>query len=124
MKTVESRPTLSESGLRTFESIADRWSLSVAERQRVLGLARSTYSRLRSKPAAAALDANALERISHVLGIYKALHVLFPDDEQADTWLDRPSDAFGGRPARERLTSGLVSDLAYVRHHLDVARGW
>jgi uncharacterized protein (DUF2384 family) len=124
VKTLTSKPSLSESGLRAFEAVADRWQLTVAERQRLLGLARSTYGRLRARPAQAALDATTLERISHVLGIYKALHVLFIDEKQADSWIDRPSVAFGDRPARERLTSGLLSDLIFIRHHLDVARGW
>ncbi len=116
-------PRLDESGLRTFEAIADRWHLSRAEREAMLGLPRSTYARLRAHPERAKLDRNTLERLSHVFGIYKALHVLFSDDERADTWIDRPSSAFGGRTARERLSSGLVADLAGVRRHLDVARG-
>lgn len=119
----EAGPSLSESGLRSFEAIADRWRLSPRERERILGLPRSTYARMRAKPERAQLDHNAIERLSHVLGIYKALHILFPDDERADTWIDRPSRDFGDAPARERLTSGLVADLAYLRHYLDVARG-
>jgi uncharacterized protein (DUF2384 family) len=124
MPVTTPKPTISASGLRTFENIADRWRLSVAERQRILGLPRSTYARFRARPDSASLDANALERLSHVFGIYKALHVLFNDPDRADTWIDRPSATFGGRPARERLTTGLVADLALVRRHLDVARGW
>jgi uncharacterized protein (DUF2384 family) len=116
-------PSVAESGLRTFEQIADRWRLTVREREQMLGLPRSTYARLRSNAARATLDRNAVERLSHIFGIYKALHVLFPDDAQADTWLDRPSLDFAGQPARVRFTSGLVADLAFVRHYLDVARG-
>jgi uncharacterized protein (DUF2384 family) len=115
--------TLGESGIRTFERIADRWKLTRSERESVLGMPRSTYARLRAKPEGANLDRSTVERLSLVFGIYKALHVLFSDDQRADTWIDRPSAAFGGRPARERLTSGLVTDLAKVRHYLDVARG-
>ena len=110
--------------MRAFEAVAGLWNLSGAERQRILGLPRSTYARWRAKPESAAFDANTLERVSHILGIYKALHILFTDDTRADTWIDRPSRTFGDRPARERLTTGLVADLALVRHHLDVARGW
>jgi len=116
-------PSIAESGLRSFEIIADRWHLSPRERESVLGMPRSTYARARANPQRAHLDQNALERLSHVLGIYKALHILFSDADRADTWIDRPSSDFGGRPARERLTSGLVADLAFVRHYLDVARG-
>lgn len=122
MPTVNA-PSISASGLRAFESIADRWKLSVAERSAILGLSPSTYRRVRSR-SEASLDRNALERISHVLGIYKALHVLFSDDQRADTWIDRNSIDFGDRPARERLTTGLVTDLVHVRRYLDAARGW
>jgi len=85
---------------------------------------RSTYNRVRARPDGATLDADKLERISHVLGIYKALHVLFHEDERADTWIDRPSFAFAGQPARALITSGRFTDLVRVRQHLDVARGW
>jgi uncharacterized protein (DUF2384 family) len=115
--------SLGASGIRMFEQIADRWKLTRAERESVLGIPRSTYARLRGKPEAATLDRSTLERLSLIFGIYKALHVLFSDDERADTWIDRPSAAFGDRPARERITSGLISDLVAVRHYLDVARG-
>ena len=115
--------TLGESGIRTFERIADRWKLTRTERESMLGIPRSTYARIRKRPERANLDRGTLERLSLVFGIYKALHVLFSDDERADTWIDRPSAAFGDRPARERMTSGLVTDLAKVRHYLDASRG-
>ena len=123
MSTVK-KSSLSASGLRAFESIADRWKLSISERSAVLGLSASTYRRARARDESATLDRNALERVSHILGIYKALHVLFSDDERADGWIDRASSDFGGRPARERITTGLVADLVHVRRYLDAARGW
>ena len=122
-RTRQSGPSIAESGFRTFENIADRWRLTTKEREAILGISRSTYARQRADPAKARLDSNAIERLSHVLGIYKALHILFADADRADTWIDRPSVDFAGEPARKRLTSGLVADLAFVRHYLDVARG-
>jgi uncharacterized protein (DUF2384 family) len=116
-------PSPAESGLRSFEAIADCWHLSSRERESILGMPRSTYARARANPTRAHLDGNVMERLSHVFGIYKALHILFADTDRADTWIDRPSSDFSGRPARERLTSGLVADLAYLRRYLDVARG-
>jgi uncharacterized protein (DUF2384 family) len=110
--------------VRTFESIADRWGLSGRERERVLGLSHATYYRARSSPATARLDGATLERISHVLGIYKALHELFPDARQADSWIDRPSLRLGGETARSRLTSGRFTDLVDLRRYVDAARGW
>ena len=66
-----------------------------------------------------------LERISYVLGIHKALEILFPDPVRADAWVRRPNDAplFGGRSALERMLGGNVSDLYVVRQYLDAQRG-
>ena len=48
---------------------------------------------------------DVIERISYILGIYKALHILFPDDAQADEWVKRPNGGslFGGRSALDHL---------------------
>ncbi len=116
--------SLSGPAIRTFERIADRWKLTLAERERVLRLPRTTYFRVRKNPDRASLSADTLERVSHVLGIYKSLHVLFPEDQRADTWIDRPSRRLGGATARTQLASGHFSDLVDLRRYLDASRGW
>lgn len=71
------------------------------------------------------MPADVLERISYILGIYKALHLLFADRAQADGWVRRPNAAlmFGGRSALERMLAGDVADLHAVRQYLDAQRG-
>ena len=66
-----------------------------------------------------------LERISYILGIYKALQLLLPDTRAADEWIRRPNEAavFGGRSALDRMLSGNVADLYIVRQYLDAQRG-
>jgi hypothetical protein len=66
-----------------------------------------------------------LERISYVLGIYKALQILLPDATRADAWVRQPNTAtpFGGRSALERMLGGNVGDLYAVREYLDAQRG-
>ena len=66
------------------------------------------------------------ERISYLLGIYKALQMLFPEPAQADAWVKKPNQAplFGGRSALERMLGGQVADLYVVRQYLDAQRGW
>jgi hypothetical protein len=68
---------------------------------------------------------DVLERISYVLGIYKALQILFPDAERADAWISSPNAAplFGGHSALDRMLAGNVSDLYAVRQYLDAQRG-
>ena len=113
-------------GLRAFVRIADAWGLSVDEQLRLLGQPpRSTYFAWRKQPEKAALPRDTLERLSNVLGIYKALQILLPDPAAADGWVRRPNDAppFGGRSALDRMLAGNVSDLNLVRRYLDGVRG-
>jgi hypothetical protein len=70
-----------------------------------------------------ALSADTLERVSYLLGIYKALQLLFPEPTQADSWMRKPNAAFGGRSALEHALGGKVVDLAAVRSYLDAVRG-
>ncbi len=69
------------------------------------------------------LSRDEFERISYVLGIYKALQILFADDRGADAWMSKPNQAFGGQSALERMLAGNVSDLHHVRAYLDHVRG-
>lgn len=113
--------------LRAFFRIAEVWRLSADEQIRLLGSpSRSTYFRWK-KQGTEQLPRDTLERISYVLGIYKALQVLLPEPAAADAWVRRPNDAapFGGRSALERMLSGNVADLYLVRQYLDAQRaGW
>ena len=118
-------PAPDAAAFRAFLRIAELWQLGVDEQLVLLGRpARSTYFKWK-KEGAAQLGADTLERLSYVLGIYKALQILFPVAERADAWIRRPNDAppFGGRSAVERLLGGQVADLYVVRQYLDAQLG-
>ncbi len=119
------RKSLSGPALRTFFRIADLWGLSVEEQMTLLGLtARSTFFKWKKAPNAV-LPKDTLERISYILGVYKALQILLPNDQAADEWVRRPNAAslFAGRSALDRMLSGQVADLFVVRQYLDAQRG-
>lgn len=116
---------LAAAGLRAFQRIATLWQLSIAEQLTLLGLqSKSTYFKWRKDPGVR-LPRDTLERLSYLLGIFKALQILLPDPAAADHWLRRPNSAalFGGRSALERMLSGQVADLYLVRQYLDAQRG-
>jgi uncharacterized protein (DUF2384 family) len=124
MRTRVETERLSGPALRTFENIAERWGLRAGERRALLGnVPATTYDRMRKAPDRVTLSADTLERISHVFGIYKALHVLIPNSEYADRWISEPNEAFGGATARERMTESFTQ-LVDVRRYLDSVRGW
>jgi len=118
-------PAGSAAALRTFFNIARAWNLTPAQEQRLLGVQRSTLYAWRAGNFPARLDADTLERLSYLFGIYGALNVLFPLAERADAWLRRPNSAplFGGDTALSRMLGGQVADLFEVRLYLDAVRG-
>lgn len=119
------RRGLSGPALRAFFRIAELWNLSAEEQMTLLGItARSTFFKWK-RAADATLPKDTLERISYVLGIYKALQILLPDEKIADGWVKRANEAplFGGRSALDRMLSGHVADLFVVRQYLDAQRG-
>ena len=111
--------------LRAFFRIAGAWKLSTAQQRVLLGNPPpSTYFKWK-KTQAGALPRDVLERISYILGIYKALQILLPDPERADRWITEPNTAplFGGGSALDRMLGGNVGDLYVVRQYLDAQRG-
>lgn len=117
---------LSAAGLRAFFNIARDWELSTDEQMVLLGApGRSTFFKWKAAPETADLKRDTLERLSYLLGIYKALQILLPAAAAADAWVKKPNSAplFGGRSALDRMLGGNVADLIAVRQYLDARRG-
>jgi uncharacterized protein (DUF2384 family) len=123
--SAKSRKDLSGPALRTFFQIADLWKLSADEQMMLLGLStRSTFYNWK-RDTDTTLPKDTLERISYIVGIYKALQILIPKEAAADEWIKRPnaSPLFRGTSALSRMLSGQVADLFVVRQYLDAQRG-
>ncbi len=112
--------------LTFFFNLMDHWRCS-AEQQRVLlgSIGNSTYFNWKKRPAVR-LPHDTLERISYLMGIHKALRILFSNQpERAYEWARKANSAapFNGRSALEYMLGGRVVDLADVRRYLDAVRG-
>lgn len=117
---------LSAAGLRAFFNIARDWALDTDEQLVLLGApGRSTFFKWKAAPETAELKRDTLERLSYLLGIYKALQILLPAAAAADAWVKKPNSAplFGGKSALDRMLGGNVADLVAVRQYLDARRG-
>jgi hypothetical protein len=113
--TEPSLTEMSAAGLRAFFKIAHDWDLSAEEQIVLLGSpGRSTFFKWKAEPQTARLGRDTLERLSLLLGIYKALQILLPQPAAADGWIKR---------ALDRMLAGNISDLVAVRQYLDATRG-
>ena len=71
------------------------------------------------------LSFDTLTRISLVLGIYKAIQVLYPEPAFADRWVRMPNanTLFGGGPPIAFLADNGIDGLFQLRRLLDARRG-
>jgi uncharacterized protein (DUF2384 family) len=124
VSNVENRPETAppHGGFIAFLALADVWRLSTEQQITLLGSpARSTY--FKWKKDGGTMSPDTEERISHLMAIYKALQILFPDPERADAWLGRPHRFFDQRSARDVMLGGKLVDIIRVREYLDAQRG-
>lgn len=123
LSRLETRERLSQSAIDGFFAIAEKWNLPMEQTGELLGgVPRSTLYKW--KTAAGTLRQDELTRISYIVGIYKALHILLPDP-LADEWMSRPNDnfLFGGRRPLDFVLQIGIPGLQQVRSLLDAARG-
>jgi hypothetical protein len=118
------RERLSRSALRGFFRLAERWQVRDEEARELLGgLSSSAFYEWKRNPDRV-LEADRLTRISYLVGIYKALHILY-GDRLADEWVRLPNSnaVFAGRTPLEYMISGGILAIQTVRKLLDARRG-
>jgi hypothetical protein len=122
LRTRESRERLARMLVELFR----RWELSAADQAALLGLSaqsRSTVARYRrGEPLAD--NADLLARAGHLLGIHKALRIVFPQDRDlAYRWVSAPNRRFGGATPLEVMRRHGYEGILAVRRYLDFERG-
>src|SRR5436190_24277988 len=99
---------LSNAALTAFFNLSKFWGLKPSEEQILLGNPpRSTFFKWK-KEKQGHLSRDVLERISYLLGIYKALGILLPNEESQHAWPKKPNQAplFNGRSALDKMLAG------------------
>jgi hypothetical protein len=110
---------------RMVVQLLDHWQLAAADQAALLGLSsesRATVARYRrGEPLGDSAD--LLARAGHLLGIHKALRIMFPHDRDlAYRWVSTRNRRFGDRTPLEIMTQSYEGLLA-VRRYLDFERG-
>jgi hypothetical protein len=119
------RRRLSPPALRAFFATARQWQLAATDERGLLGWPPpSTFHKYKSGDAGV-LSFDTLTRVSLVLGIYKALHILYPEPAFADRWMQMPNShvLFGGQTPLALALDAGIDGLFQVRRLLDSRRG-
>jgi Protein of unknown function (DUF2384) len=118
------RERLSQGAIRAFFNIIDKWKVRDEDARLLLGgISNGTFYAMK-KAADRTLDQDTLTRISYLVGIYKALHILY-GDELADRWSQLPNknSIFGGQTPLSYMIRGGLPAFQTVRRLLDARRG-
>ncbi len=118
------RERLSGGALRAFFNIMAKWQVKDDDAKVLLGgISNGAFYALKKTPART-LDTDTLIRISYLVGIFKALHILYGDD-LADKWISLPNKnrIFHGLTPLAFIQAGGLLSFQTVRRLLDARRG-
>ncbi|MFN0193110.1 MAG: antitoxin Xre-like helix-turn-helix domain-containing protein [Aestuariivirga sp.] len=107
---------------RAARNLFGRWGLTDAEAAMLLDVPLRTYRRWKAE-GAAHTSRDQRSRLSNLMGIHKALRIIFKEPEQGYRWIRAANEAFGGKCALEIMMRGELTDLMRVRRYLDSERG-
>lgn len=120
----EIQERLSRSAIPAFFKLAQAWQLRDESARHLLGgVSNGVFYQLK-RGHKKTLDQDKLTRISLLLGIFKALNVLY-SRKLADTWTTLPNSnpMFEGEAPLTYMIKGGVPALVRVRQLLDARRG-
>ena len=118
------RERLSASALRGFFNIVARWGVRDEDAKLLLGgMSNSVYYEMKKNPDRV-LDPDRLLRISYLIGIFKALNILY-SRKLADAWVHLPNSnrIFAAQTPLAFMAKGGLPSLQMVRRLLDARRG-
>jgi len=111
---------LARSAMEAFSVIASAWLLTPSEAEAILGRPVEAARQLSTMGKADALLPETLERVGHLIGIYRTLHTIFSISDQANSWVRRRNSGttFCGETPLALMCKGRMADLKTVRRYL------
>jgi Protein of unknown function (DUF2384) len=98
------------------------WAVSDSEAAVLLDLPPRTFARWKTG-AIGRIGRDQKARLSNLMGIHKALRLIFREPDRSHRWPRLPNHAFDGRSALDVMLGGELTDLMHVRRYLDAERG-
>ncbi|MFZ5619315.1 MAG: antitoxin Xre-like helix-turn-helix domain-containing protein [Pseudomonadota bacterium] len=115
-----------EEGLAMAEAAVNlfrHWGLTDHDACTLLGgISVATYNRWK-RGEIGRLTVDQKTRLSVLMGVHKALRILYTENARSYAWIKKPNRAFDGKAPLEIMMQGQIMDLFDVRFYLDAARG-
>ena len=112
-----------EAMARAVVNLFAKWGIIDAQAAILLGgLSPRTWARWKVGDIGR-ISRDLKSRLSNLMGIHKALRIIFTDADRVYGWVKRPNEAFGETPALNVMLGGELTDIMRVRRYLDNVRG-
>lgn len=109
---------------RACINLFQKWSLTDAQACVLLGgISMSSYNRWK-RGDIGRLGVDVKTRLSLLMGMHKALRILFTDNQLAYGWVQQANTELDNLRPLDVMLRGQILDLYLIRNYLDAARGW
>lgn len=108
---------------RAIINLFGKWDLTDSDAARILGgISTKTFRRWKEGDFGR-VNRDLADRMSNLLGIHKALRLIFSEPSRAYRWIKTENEAFSGQSALFIMKRGSLEDIVRIRRYLDSARG-
>jgi hypothetical protein len=106
---------------RAALNLFGKWDLTDDQAATLLDMPLRSYRRWKAEgPGRVSRDGRA--RLSNIMGIHKALRLIFSEPQRGYAWIKARNEAFAGASALDVMLGGELTDIMRVRRYLDTER--
>lgn len=111
-----------EAMFRAVLNLFGKWGVTDEQGAALLDMPVRTYRRWKAEgPGRLSRDGRA--RLSNLMGIHKALRIIFNEPQRGYAWVRAANQGFAGASALDVMLGGELTDIMRVRRYLDAERG-
>ncbi len=108
---------------RAVVNLFSKWEVTDEQASTLLDLPVRSLRRWKAARSPGRIDRDGKARLSNLMGVHKALRIIFKEPERGYRWIKAPNAALGGVSALDVMLGGELTDLMRVRRYLDSERG-
>jgi hypothetical protein len=107
---------------RAALNLFGKWEVTDEQAATLLDMPVRSFRRWKAEgPGRISRDGRA--RLSNLIGIHKALRIIFAEPRRGYAWIRTGNSAFAGSSALDVMLRGELTDIMRVRRYLDAERG-
>lgn len=118
-------PITQEEGGALFRAalnLFSRWGITDEQAAVLTDMPVRTFRRWKAE-GPGRISRDGLARLSNLMGIHKALRIIFQEPQRGYDWVKATNAAFDGCSALQVMLGGELTDIMRVRRYLDAERG-